>query len=227
MSTPHSYGITLPNGCTIVHGQGANIKHPFRDIPVEMHELDPGGQRAFSGQLGLIEFTTDFRLPRHVHISSSSSSPSTSIEADTDTDTRPATAQAQTQKFIAERIVVLNGVALVELNGTIYVIPPKTLVTIAPGVPHTWTACPAGVSVPVAGGAAAAAPAAQVYSDGTFLMLYEYEEPTAFFPTRQTRTLGSVDEYERCDDLEAIRIPRLSADEVTRRCSFVWDRTLS
>ncbi|OAL37640.1 hypothetical protein AYO20_03147 [Fonsecaea nubica] len=229
MSTPHSYGISLPNGCTIVHGQGANIKHPFRDIPVEMHELDPGGsggQRAFSGQLGFIEFTTDFRLPRHVHISSSSSSSFSPPSTSTDTDTHPETAQTetQTQKFIAERIVVLNGVALVELNGTIYVIPPKTLVTIAPGVPHTWTACPAGVSVPVSRGAGAAA---KVDSDGTFLMLYEYEEPTAFFPTRQTRTLGSVDEYERCDDLEAIRIPRLSADEVLRRCSFVWDRTLT
>ncbi|KIW33261.1 uncharacterized protein PV07_00128 [Cladophialophora immunda] len=204
MSTANSCGITLPNGCTIVHGQGANIKHPFSDIPVEMHELDAGGARAFAGQFGFIEFSTDFRLPRHVHIAPPSlpSSPS------------------PPQKFVAERIVVLNGVALVELNGDIYVIPPQSLVTIAPGVPHTWTACPAGVSVPVPQGTT------EVVSQGTFLMLYEYEEPTAFFPTRQTRTLSSVDEYERCDDLETIRIPRLSADEVRQRCWFVWDATV-
>ncbi|OAP62653.1 hypothetical protein AYL99_01880 [Fonsecaea erecta] len=209
MTTSQSYGLTLPSGCTIVHGQGANIKHPFSDIPVEMHELDPGSRRAFSGQFGFIEFSTDFRLPRHVHIAPPSTSSSPSLPEE--------------QKFIAERIVVLNGVALVELNGQIYVIPPKSLVTIAPGVPHTWTACPAGVSVPVLQGTTTG----EVLSEGTFLMLYEYEEPTAFFPTRQTETLTRVDEYERCDDLEAIRIPRLSADEVRQRCWFVWDRTVS
>ncbi|KIY04212.1 uncharacterized protein Z520_00905 [Fonsecaea multimorphosa CBS 102226] len=215
MSTLHSYGVTLPNGCTIVHGQGANIKHPFSDIPVEMHELDPGSRRAFSGQMGFIEFSTDFRLPRHVHIAASSSSSSS----------QPVVA---VQKFIAERIVVLNGVALVELNGEIYVIPPQTLVTIAPGVPHTWTACPPGVSVPVSQGPTMTTgdPLQVIQSEGTFLMLYEYEEPTAFFPTRQTATLASVDDYERCDDLETIRIPSLSADQVRQRCWFVCDRTV-
>ncbi|EXJ65990.1 uncharacterized protein A1O5_10967 [Cladophialophora psammophila CBS 110553] len=209
MSTSHHYGVTLPNGCNIVHGQGANIKHPFSDIPVEMHELDPGGRTAFSGQVGFIGFSTDFRLPRHVHIAPASSS------------AMSGNGSAPAQRFIAERIVVLNGVALVELNGEIYVIPPQSLVTIAPGVPHTWTACPAGVSVPVPQGSAA------VQSEGTFLMLYEYEEPTAFFPTRQTKTLTHVDEYERCDDLESIRIPHLSADEVRQKCWFVWDSQVS
>lgn len=219
-SPPHDgYGIKLQNGSTIVHGTGANIKHPFSDIPVVMHELDPGSSsvplsssaRAFRGQLGFIEFSTDYRLPRHVHIAPTQSQPQQQ-------------AQAQTQRFICERIVVLEGVALVELNGDIYVIPPKSLVTIAPGVPHTWTACPAGVSVVEAGqeGTTKA-----VESTGTFLMLYEYEDPTAFFPTRQTETLTSVDEYQRCDDLESIRIPKLSAQEVYEQCIFVWDRTLT
>ncbi|ETI21588.1 hypothetical protein G647_07935 [Cladophialophora carrionii CBS 160.54] len=220
-SAAHSHGITLPNGCTIVHGEGANIKHPFRDVPVEMHELDPGGnpKRSFAGQFGFIEFTTEFRLPRHVHIA-------------------PASASAGAErKFVSERIVVLNGVALVELNGAIYVIPPKSLVTIAPGVPHTWTACPAGVTLPLWGRQtepdSRSEPATEteirteeVTSTGTFLMLYEYEEPTAFFPTAQTKTLSQIDEYQRCDDLESIQIPKLSDVDVKEWCSFVWGKQL-
>ncbi|KAJ9602756.1 hypothetical protein H2200_012536 [Cladophialophora chaetospira] len=207
-SSSHEYGITLPNGCTIVHGDGANIKHPFTDIPVEMHELDPGGNpgMSFAGQLGFIEFSTEFRLPRHVHIA-------------------PPTADVSEQKFVSERIVVLNGFALVELNGEIYMIPPKSLVTIAPGVPHTWTACPAGVSFPIPEGQAES-PEDTVKSTGTFLMLYEYEEPTAFFPTAQTTTLTKVEDYERCDDLDGIRIPKLSAVDVQDWCWFVSGRKL-
>ena len=207
-SSSHNYGITLPNGCTIVHGDGANIKHPFTDIPIEMHELDPGGnpERTFAGQFGFIEFTTEFRLPRHVHIA-------------------PPTAGVAEQRFVSERIVVLNGVALVELNGEIYVIPPKSPVTIAPGVPHTWTACPAGVTVPIAEGQLEAA-ALTTTSIGTFLMLYEYEEPTAFFPTAQTMTLTKVEQFDRCDDLEGIRIPKLSAVDVQDWCWFVSGRRL-
>lgn len=197
MST-HKYGISLPNGSTITHGDGANIKHPFTDVPVVMHELDPG-TRSFAGQLGFIEFTTEYRLPRHVHIASPDAAP-------------------DQQQFTCERILVLDGVALVELNGEIYVIPPKSLVTIAPGVPHTWTACPAGVTLGEGDN--------RVKSQGRFLMLYEYEDPTSFFPTRQTTTLKSVGEYERCDDLESIRFPRLTAEAVYERCWFAWERRL-
>ncbi|KEF55932.1 uncharacterized protein A1O9_07512 [Exophiala aquamarina CBS 119918] len=232
MPTRHNYGITLPNGSTIVHRRGANIKTPFSDIPVIMHELSPGQQpkvqnsdhdqsasRSYAGQFGLIEFTTEYRLPRHVHIAP------------------PDSTDPKNQVFTAERILVLSGVALVELNGEIYVIPPKTLVTIAPGVPHTWTACPAGVRVSAPSGLP---PSAQrggqsneeypdsgpeaVSSTGQFLMVYEYEEPTGFFPTKQNETLCSVEEYQRCDDLESIRIPKLSATEVELNCTFVWER---
>jgi hypothetical protein len=209
-SSSASYGITLLNGCTIVHGNGANIKRPFPEIPLDMHEMNPGGSAGtkFAGQFGFIEFSTDFRLPRHVHIAPPSETP------------------GPEQKFVGERIVVLNGVALVELNKEIYVIPPKSLVTIAPGVPHTWTACPPGVSIPSpkAEGAETAAP---ITSTGTFLMLYEYEEPTAFFPTAQVNTLTKVEEYERCDDLESIRIPKLSAVDVQDWCWFVSGKTLT
>src|SRR4051794_9412331 len=105
MAAPHTYGIILPNGSSIVHGRGANIKIPFSDIPVIMHELSPGRQsqaqeydrgqpisRSYGGQLGLIEFTTDYRLPRHVHISP------------------PDSTNPKDQVFTAERILVLSGV---------------------------------------------------------------------------------------------------------------------
>ncbi|KAJ9634998.1 hypothetical protein H2204_005953 [Knufia peltigerae] len=200
MSPPHIYGITLANGSTITHGIGANVKRPFSDVPVVMHELDPG-TRSFAGQLGFIEFSTEYRLPRHVHIA-------------------PAADEASAERrFICERIVVLDGVALVELNGERYVIPPKTLVSIAPGVPHTWTACPVGVTVGEGD--------ASVTSKGAFLMLYEYEEATAFFPTWQTRTLERVEEYERCEDLESIRFPEMSAKDVYEECWFAWDKQLT
>ncbi|KAI1608145.1 hypothetical protein EDD37DRAFT_674861 [Exophiala viscosa] len=198
----HEHGLTLSNGTTITHGDGANIKRPFTDVPVVMHEFDPG-TRSFAGQFGFIEFTTEYRLPRHVHIA-------------------PPEASAPEQKFTCERIVVLNGVALVELNGEIYVIPPKSLVTIAPGVPHTWTACPAGVSVIEEREEGPQV----VLSEGKFLMLYEYEEPTSFFPTKQVHTMKSVHEYERCDDLESIRIPKLSVSQVYERCFFAWGRSV-
>lgn len=205
----HYYGIRLPNGSTITHGDGANIKHPFQDLPVEMHELDKG-THAFAGPLGFIQFTTAHRLPRRVHIAVSDDSTDRS--------------KIHTPTFLHERIVVLEGVALVQLNDEIFVIPPRSLVTIAPGVPHTWTACPSGVTISGKGNGTRA-----VTSNGSFLMLYEYEAPTAFFPTKQTHTLKSVQDYERCgeDELDSIRIPLLTAEEVNGWCCFIWDREVT
>ncbi|KIY02627.1 uncharacterized protein Z520_01092 [Fonsecaea multimorphosa CBS 102226] len=164
-----------------------------------MHELD-AGTRSFAGQLGFIEFSTEYRLPRHVHIA-------------------PHEEVSNSRRFICERIVVLEGVALVELNGEKYVIPPKTLVSIAPGVPHTWTACPPGVTVGEGDGS--------LISQEAFLMLYEYEDATGFFPTRQTRTLERIEEYERCDGLESIRFPKLSASDVRDQCWVVWNTEMT
>ena len=100
-------------------------------------------------------------------------------------------------------------------------IPPKTLVTIAAGMPHTWTACPAGVD-PLG------TKSGSCVSDGKSLMIYEYEEPTGFFPTKQTETLREVGEYVRCPEaeLDGIRIRELSKEEVLRDASFVWERKL-
>jgi hypothetical protein len=191
-------GVLLPNGCRVAHGHGTNIKRPFSNIPVVMHELDgggfPGQSRSYCGQFGFIPFDEFLRLPRHVHIGTSH--------------------QPGKNALVTERILVFNGVAMVELNGNVYVIAPGSLVTISPGVPHTWTACPPGVKLPNG-----------EVSDGKFFMVYEYEEPTGFFATKTTKTLGSVDEYETYEgDLEDIRFPEMTKEEIVEKASFIWNR---
>ena len=189
-------GVDLPYGCRITHGCAAAVKTPFPDMPLTMHELSGGGSRAFSGQYGFIPFTTAIRLPRHVHLGA------------------PDVTGASC--LLAERILVLNGCGLVELAGALHVVAPGSLVEIGPGVPHTWTACPAGVRLP--DGSAA---------DGTFLMVYEYEAPTGFFPTASTALLARGAAYEAYQgDFEPIRIARLAAPEVVQRAKLVWNASV-
>ena len=193
-----SAGVLLPNKCRITHGTGANIKAPFPDIPLVMHELHAGddGDASFRGQFGFIPFTDRLRLPRHVHIDEG--------------------ADGAERTLLAERILVLNGVGLTELNGEIVLVAPGSLVDIAPGVPHTWTACPAGVRLPDGG-----------ISDGSFLMIYEYSRRTGFFPIERTTSIASVADYERyTGDLDSIRLPALTARQVVERASFVWDKAV-
>lgn len=217
----YDHGYTLPNGTRVSHQAGSITKTPFTILgfPVDMHELsanasttlDPETQRpiSFAGQFGLIDFDTSVRLPRHVHIAP------------------PDSSDPSKQKFVAERILVLNGMALVELNSEVYIVPPRTLVTIAPGVPHTWTACPPGVSPATAFpeyDADMLTDMDRCVSDGKFLMVYEYEEETGFFPTRQAETLESVSHYVRAndDDLQDLRFPALSAEQVLDRGWVIW-----
>jgi hypothetical protein len=189
------HGVLLPNGCRVVHGVGAAVKRPFATLPVVMHELDPGGGPAFAGQFGFIPFREDFRLPRHVHIGTSG----------------PGGARVAT-----ERILVVGGVGLVELNGEILLVAPGTLVDIPPGVPHTWTACPSGVGLPD-----------RTRSDGTFLMIYNYADATGFFPTASTVPIAEVAEYRRHEgDLEEIRFPNLSVHQIVSDATFVWNRDI-
>lgn len=56
-------GVAFANGCRITHGNGANVKRPFKDIDLTMHELSPSNSKGFKGQLGFIEFDTECRLP--------------------------------------------------------------------------------------------------------------------------------------------------------------------
>jgi hypothetical protein len=182
----------LPNGCKTVHGTSADIKEPFAFTTLSMYELDTGGGHAYHGQFGFIPFRDDFRLPRHIHIE----------ERD-----------GQDPQLVAERILVLNGVALTELAGEIYVAAPGTMVEIGPGIPHTWTACPPGVVLPDG-----------IISEGQFLMVYEYSGQTGFYPTRSTKPISSTAEYERyAGDLEAIRFPGLSASEVIATGTLIWN----
>ena len=58
------------NAGELQDGQGANVKRPFSDIDLTMHELSPSS-KGFKGQLGFIEFTSELRLPRHIHMDAS------------------------------------------------------------------------------------------------------------------------------------------------------------
>jgi|GEM_PF-1932066 len=195
MTTDDEPGLALPGGCRVTHGQGARIRRPFADQPLTMHELHPGSPDptglSFRGQFGFIAFSEALRLPRHIHMS-------------------------RDGRLLPERILVLNGAGLVELNGALYIIPPGSLVDIAPGVPHTWTACPTGIALP--DGSA---------TDGTFLMIYCYSEPTSFSPIGTTATLSAGSAYvPYTGDVEAIRIPRHDAATLLRQARCVWDRDL-
>jgi hypothetical protein len=118
-------------------------------------------------------------------------------------------------RLLPERILVLNGVGITELGGEYFVVAPGSLVDIPPGLPHTWNACPAGVQLPDG-----------TVSDGTFTMVYNYSEKTKFFPTQQTNTLSSGDEYVAyTGDVEEIRFPNMTADEAANS-RFVWNAEL-
>lgn len=190
-------GFLLPNGCRITHGTGSNIKTPFDTIPLTMHEMYPGGAldepSTSRGQFGFIPFTHELRLPRHVHVTM----------ADRD----------EGRRLLAERILVTGGAGLVELNGDIYVIPHGTLVDIPEGVPHTWSACPPGVTLPDG-----------TVATGQFLMIYDYAEPTSFFPIEGTATLHSMTDYVRYDGAMAdICFPTITAEQVKAGAHFVWN----
>ena len=210
MSTDFEYGFTLSNGVHIVHGEGALGKDAFPpdvNIPGRLYEFSPGNTLdsrtpAFCGPQGCYEFDVDVRMPRHVHL------------------TRPGQGE---QRFVMEKIFVPYGVGLAEFAGELFVIPPKTLILIAPGVPHTWTACPPGLNVTKALGLS---DEETIISDGKFMTVYEYSQPTAFFPTAQTNALQNTNEYVRCEDLHSIRIPKLEVDDVLKKAFIVWGKNV-
>ncbi|KAK5175398.1 uncharacterized protein LTR77_000537 [Saxophila tyrrhenica] len=171
MSSIH-IGIVLDNGCRITHGKGANVKKPFSDIDLTMHELSPSNQNGFRGQLGFIEFTSELRLPRHIHM------------------------DAAKERLLDERILVLNGVGLVEIAGEI------------------WATAP-GVRLPDG-----------TVSEGQFTMVYEYEEPTSFYPTESTEAITDAAHYQpfQGSNFDDIRFPMLETRQVAKQASIVLDR---
>jgi hypothetical protein len=59
-------------------------------------------------------------------------------------------------------------------------------------------------------------------------MVYEYENPTGFFPTASTKILQDSTEYIPFQGpYEDIRIPDLSPGEVVNTCSIVFHNALS
>ncbi len=200
MSTtiPTEPGLALPNGCRITHGDGATVRTPFPAMGLVMHELHPGHAAPDKpGFRGQYGF-----IPF------------------TDAFRLPRhvhlgrAARAEDAVLVAERILVAGGAALAELGGEIVLVMPGTLVDIPPGVPHTWTACPPGVPLPDG-----------TVSNGRFLMVYQYAEPTGFCPVQDTATLVSAAEYRPyAGDLEAISFPRLTPEQVAERASYVWNR---
>ncbi|PNS14598.1 leucine-tRNA ligase [Sphaceloma murrayae] len=207
MTTPYEYGFRLANGTQIVHGDGGLTRSAFppeANIPGDLTMLSPGhradsGTPCFCGPQGLLPFTTENRMPRHVHMA-------------TDSTTNG-------KRYIVEKIVVMDGIGIAELGGELYVVPPKTCVLIGPGVPHAWVACPPGLDLQAIGVANE-----KVVSDGKFIAVFEYEEPTAFYPTAQTETLKTEKDYVRCDDLQSIRIPVLTLDDIRKQAKFIWGR---
>ncbi|MGE4372783.1 MAG: cupin domain-containing protein [Xanthobacter sp.] len=198
--TPQILGVKLENGTRITHGSGGNIKNPLKNAPVTMHELytgdDEDGNLSFEGQFGYIEFNTDCRLPRHVHM----------------------ILDEETGKYriLPERILVLNGVGITELGGEYFVVAPGTLVDIPPGLPHTWNACPPGILLPDG-----------TISDGTFTMVYNYSEPTSFFPTKETASIQSGDDYiAHTGDVEEIRFPVMSTSNVVECGKLIWNKNI-
>jgi CubicO group peptidase (beta-lactamase class C family) len=98
-------------------------------------------------------------------------------------------------------------------------VPPKTLVSIGRGVPHTWTACPPGLDLQRLG-----LSDERIVSVGQFLAVFQYDAPTSFFPTRQTEILKNEAEYQRCEDLHSIRIPEFKIEDLIKNAWFVWGR---
>ncbi|KAH1269410.1 hypothetical protein KXW98_006595 [Aspergillus fumigatus] len=186
------FGFLLPNGIRIVHGAGAATRDAFPPA-----WGIPGRLQTFSGGHVNDPSTPCFAGPQGL--------------LPFDTETR-----------MPRHIMVMEGVAVAELGGEFYVLPPHTLVLIGAGVPHTWTACPPGIDF----GALGFSTEEKVVSKGKFVAVFEYEAPTSFFPTAQTNTLATEEEYVRCDDLHAIRIPAMTAEEIQRQAWFVWGKEI-
>lgn len=208
MSSSFDYGFTLADGSKIIHGEGVLVKDaypPELNIPGQLQVFNPGHRAdpttpTFCGPHGIFSFDVNLRMPRHVHMAPKAS--------------------GDGNRYIVEKLLVLNGVALAELSGEIYVIPPNTMVLIGAGVPHTWTACPPGLDLQELG----VSKDERIVSEGKFTAVYEYEEPTTFYPTAQTEVLKDESAYVRCDDLQGIKIPAFTLEQLKKDAWFVWGR---
>ncbi|KAF7917476.1 uncharacterized protein EAE98_010239 [Botrytis deweyae] len=145
---------------------------------------------AMNGTFGCLRFDINTRIPRHFH-----------MKVATD---------AKSRRYVVENILVLNGVAIVELSGEIYVEPPKTLVSIGGGMPHTWTACLARICKNL------------VYRPTSNRVRWSISG--IFLPIRQSQLLMHEEDYEDCDDLHSVRIPKYKIDDSIMNAWFVWGK---
>lgn len=205
-SKPTCFGFLLRNGSRVVHGSGVPKIPAFKsepNIPGILHLYNPGAAGdpsgatpSFRGAHGYFPFDMSMRMPRHVHISPPSLGP---------------------PRFITEKVLTLTGVGMVELAGEIFVVPPLTMIMIAAGVPHTWMPAPPGLDFQALGLADE-----KLKSNGNFTATFEYSDDTSFFPTAQTERLNSVEDYIACNDLERIRFPEMTVEDVKKQAFFIW-----
>ena len=222
-------GVVLHDGVTrVVHGSAVDVRSAFPPelgIPGTLHLFTKGraggeaSSPAFCGAMGVFPFDTSMRMPRHVHVS-----PPVAVDAlgrGPDPAAGAGDGAAAAPRYIVEKVLAIAGIGLAELAGEIYVVPPMSMVLIGAGVPHSWTACPAGLDLRALG---VAGPDydGELVSDGRFLATFEYEDATTFYPTAQTGRLAGTGEYVHCADLHAIRFPALTVEEVVERAWFVW-----
>ncbi|KAK2780565.1 hypothetical protein CKAH01_00509 [Colletotrichum kahawae] len=65
-------------------------------------------------------------------------------------------------------------------------------------------------------------------STGSFTMVYEYEEPTSFFPTASAEPITDPSQYQPfTGNYDEIRIPKLSAREVAEQARIVFNQDLT
>ncbi|PVH72886.1 hypothetical protein DL98DRAFT_609475 [Cadophora sp. DSE1049] len=207
-ATTFDYGFLLPSGTRIIHGDGSFLRNaypPKMNIPATLRILNPGHTidpttPSWSGSMGIVEFNTTVRMPRHVHLA--------------------AKKHGTGQRLVAERITVIGGVAVTEQAGKLFVVPPNSMVIAAAGVPHAWTAAPPGIDFQALGISATE----KLVSTGKFTAIFEYEDNTGFYATAQTDVIKKADDYVQATDLQSIRIPELSIEQLKRKASWVWGR---
>ena len=126
-----------------------------------------------------------------------------------------------------EKVFTVSGLGLVELAGSVYVVPPLTMILIGHGVPHTWAPCPAGVDLRALGVVGRDEDKSHsLVSDGRFTACFEYEDETTFFPTAETRKLIRPEEYVPAgpERLQDIRFPEMGPQDVVRSAFFIWGK---
>tara|TARA_R110002033_G_C3750233_1_gene226114 strand:- start:104 stop:580 length:477 start_codon:yes stop_codon:yes gene_type:complete len=150
--------------------------------------------------MGIVEFNITVRMPRHVHLAAKQHGPG--------------------QHLVAERMTVTGGVAVTEHAGKLFVTPPHSMVIATAGVPHAWTAAAPGIDFRALG----ISGDEKLVSTGKPTATFDYEDNTCFYATAQSNVIKKAEDYVQATDLQSIRIPELSIEQLKRKASWVWGR---